>query len=360
MSIDVQYAEFCQIAYRIILLVLTIVIAISYNSEQKFCNRNIAKFLGPAIIIFFAIRPLTHYFGFGDTEGYAFFFNLSKNYKGMDMNAKDIGFEFISYNLRSFDVSALFFTMACLYVIPQIIVSKKLSPQHYGILFFIIVCSFSYWGYGVNGMRNGTALSLVTLGMVMKNKIWTPLLFLSGISIHSSALLPCCAYLLCFVYNKPKFYIVGWGICLILSLFVSRFLTETLNISDFIKDDRVSYLTKEFDSTSGTFSSTGYRWDFVLYSVIPIIIGANKILNDGFTDKLYLKLYNTYIICNAFWLFTIYIPYNNRFAYLSWFLYPIIISYPYLRHNIIPYRDIPIIKRTILINYLFTFIMWLR
>lgn len=357
MSIDVEYASLCNTLYYSILLLITLIASTTYTSNNKFWNKRVVWFLGFAIIIFFAFRPLTYKFGFGDTQGYAFFFNQKRNSIEIDSTANDIGYEYISFFLRRFDVVALFFVMGCLYIVPQIYVSKRLSKEHYGIIFLVIVCSFSFWGYGVNGMRNGAALALVMLGMIKQNKVITALLFIAALSIHGSSMLPIVAYCVNFFYNKPKTFIIIWGISVVLSIFVSNLLTEIIPLQDFIEDNRVSYLTTQFNNNnSELFSSTGYRWDFVLYSAVPIFIGYRKIIGEGWNDRIYTFMFNTYLICNTFWLYTMYIPYNNRFAYLSWFLYPILISYPFL------VRDINClnIKKLILFNYLFTFLMWLK
>lgn len=360
---NVEYiASIYSTAYYIVLLVLSIYAFSSYSNHNKFLNIDIATPLAIAIIIFLAFRPLTHKYGFGDTQGYAFFFELKQKSPDFDINASDIGYELITYLLINCDVWVLFMVMGIFYVIPQLITSKLLSPTHYGILFLIIVCSFSYWGYGVNGMRNGAALSLVMLGMVRRNIIWTPILFLCGLSFHGSALLPICAYCLNFVYRKPVTYMKVWCLCVVLSLFVSNILTEVLPLQDMIGDDRVRYLSKEFDEESSSrFSSTGYRWDFLLYSAIPIVLGYRKIALGAVSDKIYIYLYNTYCTCNAFWLFTIYVPYNNRFAYLSWFLYPIIVAYPFLQKDTtLSESNVKSIRNVIGLTYLFTFLMWLK
>lgn len=356
------FASFYSTAYYIVLLLLSIYATLFYSKNNTFLNCDIGLPLAIAIILFLAFRPLTYKFGFGDTQGYAFFFELKKTQSGIDLEAKDLGYEFITYLLRGFDVWTLFMIMGTLYVVPQFLAAKQLTPKHYGILFLIIVCSFSFWGYGVNGMRNGAALSLVMLGMVKRNVIWTPILFLCGLSFHGSAFLPISAYCLNFIYSKSGVYMKVWCVCVVLSLFVSNFLTEILPLEDLINDDRVGYLSNEFDSSnSDKFSATGYRWDFVLYSAIPILLGYRQISSGAVKDRIYKYLYNTYCTCNAFWLFTIYVPYNNRFAYLSWFLYPLIVTYPFLcRKDNITESNVQSVRNVIGITYLFTFIMWLK
>lgn len=96
-------------------------------------------------------------------------------------------------------------------------------------------------------------------------------------------------------------------------------------------DDRLSYLT---DYDIGMFSHTGFRWDFLLYSMMPIVLGYYVVIKRGIQDRTYTILLNTYTLANAFWVMVIRANYSNRFAYLSWFMYPIVLAYPLLRLDV--------------------------
>lgn len=110
------------------------------------------------------------------------------------------------------------------------------------------------------------------------------------------------------------------------------FSTLLTNIPWFEQDKRMSeYLNMSYKGMEQMFSNIGFRWDFIIYSLIPIIAGVKYIYTYCYEDKLFIRLFNTYIASNAFWLLTIHVPYNNRFAYLSWFLYPIVLIYPLLK-----------------------------
>jgi hypothetical protein len=74
-------------------------------------------------------------------------------------------------------------------------------------------------------------------------------------------------------------------------------------------------VSKEF------FSKTGFRWDFLLYSALPIFIGWIATYKKSINDKTYSFILHTYIFSNAFWVLINTAAYSNRFAYLSWFLY---------------------------------------
>ena len=72
---------------------------------------------------------------------------------------------------------------------------------------------------------------------------------------------------------------------------------------------------------------------------MPILLVWYLTIKREFKDKSFNLLANTYILANAFWIMVIRANYSNRFAYLSWFLYPIVIFYPLLRFKIWDNQD---------------------
>ena len=84
---------------------------------------------------------------------------------------------------------------------------------------------------------------------------------------------------------------------------------------------------------------SGFRVDFIIYSIMPIIMAWYVTIKRNFKDLPYHTIATTYILANAFWIMVIRSEQSNRFAYLSWFLYPIVIAYPLLRMNIWENQD---------------------
>ena len=76
-------------------------------------------------------------------------------------------------------------------------------------------------------------------------------------------------------------------------------------------------------------------------------------------DLKYLLLLHTYVLSNAFWVMLIRASFSNRFAYLSWFMYPIILAYPLL---IFPmWKDQgKKVGMILMVHTLFTYVMWIR
>jgi predicted Na+-dependent transporter len=90
-------------------------------------------------------------------------------------------------------------------------------------------------------------------------------------------------------------------------------------------DSRTSYLT-----TTETHYNVGFRIDFILYSCMPIIIGYIYQNRLHYRNEFYSLIHNTYIIANAFWVLVIRANFSDRFAYLSWFMYALVMMYPLL------------------------------
>ena len=136
-----------------------------------------------------------------------------------------------------------------------------------------------------------------------------------------------------FLIKSPKVMFGFWLFSIVLSLIAGGPISNLLASLGF--DERLSdYITADVDE--GRFSHTGFRWDFLLYSSMPILLGYYLIFKKKVFNRTYLLLLGTYIYANAFWIMVIRAEYSNRFAYLSWFLYPIVLCYPLLRLKIWP------------------------
>lgn len=312
------------------------------------------------IVVYWAYRPITSEAGLVDTKAYAFFFTAAKEKGAYVLDYKDMGYMFVIKNLLPFSLQFFFGVLAFLYLGAYALAYHRIYHDKFGLALIILICSFSFFGYGVNGIRNGVALSFVTLAISFcDTKKWLFLLIsLIGFSFHKSAILPIAALCIAQYYKNTDVYIKIWIVCIIISLFAGNIIASIIP-DDFMGDDRLSgYLNSQYGNQKyANFSHTGFRYDFILYSLIPIIIGKKFLNNNGENSNFYRLVYNVYLICNSFWILTIYVPYNNRFAYLSWFLYPILITYPFVKETDCLDNKIKVIA---LLNFLFTFFMFLK
>lgn len=146
-----------------------------------------------------------------------------------------------------------------------------------------------------------------------------------------------------------------WFGCIVISL-IAGGTFQNLFISIGFDERMSSYSSIEDDSMSA-FSHTGFRWDFLLYSAMPVLL-AMVVRNKGIYDSNFTLLANTYIIANSFWVLVCRVAFSNRFAYLSWFLYALVIAYAVIRIPIWNNQD-RIAGWILIAHTSFTFIMFL-
>ena len=314
------------------------IITISLTGSKQ--SMVFAIFIAILIIAFLGCRPISGLY-FIDMSMYAHSFNnIINEYVPVDWS-KEWLWENFTFFCKSIGCNEAEYFLVCefLYIIPMLLACIILTPKHVWISFFLVLASFSFYAYGVNGIRNGVSCSiaLLAISMLTKDKyykIGALFLMFAAYNIHHSTALPCVSALIAlFILKSQKYAIAFWGASILLSLIVGNAIGDLFANLGF--DDRTRY----FEDASliegeSQFSSTGFRFDFLLYSAMPILMVWYLTIKRNFKDVAYDIISNTYILANAFWIMVIRAEFSNRFAYLSWFIYPIVIAYPLVRMNI--------------------------
>ena len=145
------------------------------------------------------------------------------------------------------------------------------------------------------------------------------------------------------------------GGALALAGFLLQTFFENLGLLD--TGRREGYLTNEGVDMEG-FSRQGFRWDFLLYSCVPILVGFYYVAREKFNDNWYKLMLNTYILCNSFWALVNSSWLSNRIAFLSWFMYGFVVMYPLLRKEVVPNRQQKV-AIALICNVAFTYLLWL-
>ena len=288
---------------------------------------------GLLLAVFVAVMLGTYDIGWEisyDRENYASYFLHYANY---DVPWNEILFEgewlFNSYmKALSFlgDPQYWLLCTAFIYTFNYYIVARRVAPENVYILLLAMVSSFCFIGYGTNTIRAGFALSFVLVGFsYYQNLFQSLLLFFIAYNIHHSTAIPIAAFFVAKCYDKPKFFYSFWFICVALSAVAGGYFTTLFSSLGQDFDNRVDYLT-----TTETHYHTGFRIDFILYSFLPIIIGYIYQNRLNYNNSFYTILHSTYVISNAFWVLVIRANFSDRFAYLSWFMYALVMVYPLL------------------------------
>ena len=216
-----------------------------------------------------------------------------------------------------------FFIIATIYFGGIAIACQKLFPKDAAYAFVIYVGAFSTFNYATNGIKAGAAAAifLCAIGFYKKKLISIILLILS-LGFHHSMVLPIVAFIICKYYRSPKFYLIVWVISLLIAAaHITYFQTLFGGMTD---DHGAEYLVMD---NSGY--RTGFRLDLVIYSSAPVILGYYIINKWRYSSKTYNFIYCLYLLTNSVWMLCMYASFTNRIAYLSWFMLPIVLIYPF-------------------------------
>ena len=332
--ISIQY--YTLIYYTILLLIVgfTLLYAVSssgWSSRDIYFNSISANLLFIFLLIFIGLRPRSYIFG--DMGTYLHYFR-DMQIDGRVTSQGDWGFYYFMLFLSKLVSGKVFiFILAILYIYAPYIAVKRLFPKYYFFAFLFIITSFSFFSYGTNGLRNGLATSFFILGIsyTANNKMrwfW----FLLAWSFHSSLVLPIFAYLLTRFITSNSLYFKIWFLSIVLSLTMGTFWENFFLNLGFGNSEKIAGYFRAKDLYNDSFSSTGFRWDFLLYSALPVYVAYYFIYKKKFKDKFYLRLVNIYLLVNAFWILVVRASFSNRFAYLSWFMMGLVIVYPFLKN----------------------------
>jgi len=317
------------ILISVLLLLLHTYTLSGYERKVFYFNRNFSLLLLVSLILFIGLRPISGRY-FTDMSTYALVFRAYMN--GMPLYTEgDIGFDFFMFMLAKLGSIDLFFLIcAILYILPLYLASKIWFPKYYLFAFIMLLGSFSFYTYGVNGMRNGIATSIFVLGMAYSNrKVLSAAILILAVLIHQSMTLPLVAYIGSFFIKDSKKYFLLWFACIFLSLALGSVWTNLFASLGIGGDKLHGYLTTK--PKAGDFSNTGFRFDFLIYGAIPVVTGYYFVIKRKFEDENYKRILHTYIVCNAVWILINKANFSNRFAYLSWFLMAVVVCYPYLK-----------------------------
>lgn len=362
-SAQVQY-----LVLYFVLLILVISSLFTYgNGRTNFSqNKSSAVWLLLFMILIIGVREWSSPL-FGDSRAYGLYIKLAVSPESVWYSkSKIFGYLYYYWNRLNLSPELFFIVSATFYCVPMYFISKRFAGKYSPYIFLLFfACGFGWYSFGVNGIRNGWAFSTMIWAFLAiynrKTYISIALVVLAW-CIHGSSLIPIGGMLAAYFYRKPGKALIIWIGCIIFSLTMGRFFQDYFATYDFIADDGGGYLTGNMEDTDVEFSHTGFRWDFILFSLPPILWGLhciNSNLKKGNVDIYYNFLLCTYIYANAVWVLAIRSEYSNRMAQTSWWMMPIIFAYPIYRMNIFSNRC----KNAVILlsfYYSFTFFMYFR
>lgn len=295
-------------------------------------NASFGVYLAVFMILLMGLRPIDWHFG--DTINYAkgFYSLQDSGYVYQPF----FGREWLWENLFRFcasyaDIHVFFLICSTIYIGGLTLALKQIFGIHYYVPFMVFVCMFTFWTYGVNGVRNGVAASVFILALANINRpVVAILLAFCSTGFHKSMWLVVMAGVVAWYIKNSYLYLVGWFLSIILSLSMGMTLQNMISQIGLFQDDSrfQGYLTGSNQAYSLVRTTMTFRWDFVAFSALGIAFGWYFIMKRKFKDEYYNWIFNIYCFANAFWIIVIRASYSNRIAQISWFILPLVMAYP--------------------------------
>lgn len=335
--IPIQY--YTVIFYNFILIICFSIFATSLNSDiGEINNRNSKKYLGIFLliisIIYMGLRPINYRFG----DMVIYNAELQSIMSGNDPkgNVEALFGLMMTFFASIRSPGLFFFTCAFLYIFPLYIASKRIFGDYWFYAFLMLFSAFTFWEYGVNGIRNGIAGSLFLLAITERKAFVKYGIFIAMVFIHKSLIIPLAAYLASKYIKNMKLYFLFWVLCIPVSLVLGSFLESFFLGLGFADDEKANVYLGEFDQANELVTlKIGFRWDFIIYSATAVFSAWYFIFKKNVNDAFYNHLVAIYLLANGFWILIIRANYSNRFAYLSWFMMGFVILYPILKYQLV-------------------------
>lgn len=270
-----------------------------------------------------------------DTANYCYSYNLREGMQfWFNPHAENLIWDnlFDWWASNRLDITILFLLCDAIYFGCTYLACRKWFPRDTTMAYLVFLGAFSTYSYSYNGVKAGIAGAIFLLGLAYYEKrTLSVALILISWGFHHSMQIPVVAYILTLFYKNPKWYFYGYVFCVVMSVFHVTFFAELF--AGLSNDERgAEYLL----ATGGEDAYiTGFRPDFLLYSIMPILIGYKIMMKEKIlVSKLYSALLHMYICTNGIWCLCMYASYSNRIAYLSWFMYPFVLIYPFLKEDL--------------------------
>lgn len=326
-------AHLYQYFYLFIVTIATIACVSEYKSVDSLRHK---KSLVPPLLLlifmifFIGLRPID--LEFIDMFDMSFIMDLRKGQDfAFDWNADNLIYDNL-YNYwcsKDYSKEYFFLIFSTIYFSGIFIATRKMFRLNTLLVFLIYLGAFSTFSFGTNGIKAGTAASLFLVAVAYRRKLYIAVPFmLLSLGVHHSMTLPIGAFIIAYFFKDRRYYLAFWFICLFLSAFHVTYFQELL--SGYTDEQGASYLEIVDPDNARSNGVTGFRPDFILYSAMPIFLGYYFFIKKELWSSTFDFIWCIYVLCNGVWLLCTYASFTNRIAYLSWFIYPFVLAYPFV------------------------------
>ncbi|NDW08961.1 EpsG family protein [Dysgonomonas sp. 520] len=321
---------FIQSYYYVLLGVLLLTpcaILITYTSKDKSQSYIPSIFIAALFVIYTTIYIAAREVNIGyDTKMYyETFYGTARVNKFYF--SRDFLFDFFIFIFsRSFDFFVFLLFCSVVYNIIAAISFYKIFHKYVIFALLIFFISPNFFLYGINGIRSGMAASIFLLGLAMyykKSKGYF-ILFILSCATHLSMLAPTLAFIASKYVKTTKILLYIWSFFLLLAIVgIDSGISSIISLGGLLSSRATSYI----DATN---TISGNWFTYFTFSIIPILIGIYFVIYKKNKDVFYIQILNMYLMINTLYLILFTTQFAVRFSYLSEFLAPILIIYPFV------------------------------
>lgn len=314
-------------------------------------------------ILFIGLRdPYGSWRYLGDTYFYTNAFN------GIRESSYEIKSDKLFYSLmylfsKITNVKVFYILCSICYVLLPFYLFKNIEKKHVFILLALHVCSFSYWNFGANGLRNGLGVALFLYALIyseVKTITFYGLALISA-QLHASMYIPLLGFIVSHIFVRTKVYLSFWLFTIPITFIYGKRIQSFIDnfISQIgLSDSRLETYSNLNGAIAEVYQTTSFRLDFLIYSALPVLLGYLLIFKYKYFNQFYTRVFNSYLLLNGVWILLMYRPFTNRIAYLSWFLIPVLF-YPLLEIKFFK-KQSSLIGSFLLINLFLTLFLFFK
>lgn len=320
--------------YRFLLVFLLLVNFFTFFTYLKEGNKNyfFLYLLSILIIVFTILYVGGRSEDIGvDTSAYLYAYNIFASKTNFEVR-KDVFYDLLSYFFSRFSsFNGLLTFCASLYIGVATIAFYNIFRKYgvYALTIFLI--SPNFFQFGINVMRNGLAASIFLFGLSLyylnpEKKIrYYGILFLS-ILFHASMAVPFLVFFITKHFKNTRFLIAVWLLVMVISILNVPFINVLLKAFSTFGDSRAENYAVQTEEVS-----TLTLWvNFLFFKAIPVYTSIYFYQIRKFRDPFFVRILNIYLILSSLYVLAIKLEFAIRFAYLSEFLTPILLLYPFV------------------------------
>lgn len=338
MTIAAEQLLYYEDLYRYGILAITIFIAfyaVIYK-EVFYKSTLFGVLLSVALILWIGYYPWQDLGG--DREVYMMEFHQEDQILQSSPHSDPLWKAFTSFAHARFTDAEYLLILATVYVGCHFAFARHFFRGNEGLAMTFFASSMFFSSYGCNAMRQGIAAAIILLAIAAwdRDRIIGLFLMLCATQIHISVALTAGAIVFCTLWRDTRTIFLFWLLSIPVSFVAGSFFQQLFEpyLSDLTHRSAVAGYMLAEDSEA---YRSGFRIDFIVYSILPVIMGRYYIFGKGFRDAAYETIFRAYLLANAFWILVIRSNFSDRMAFLSWVLMPMILIYPLFKAKNIEY-----------------------